>query len=116
MKEERYEDTYNAVYERPSQGVNERTSEVKMKEDNVNYEDKTERYPDNIKRNEIRKEESQKDEDNGITEHEKKVSDKSCAVTRNVKIHVLKSESGKKVDNNQEIIVKEEVFNEEVRE
>ena len=64
MKEERHEDAHNAVYERPSQGVNERTSEVKMKEDNVNCEDKTERYPDNIKRNKIRKEENQKNEDN----------------------------------------------------
>ena len=76
----------------------------------MNYEDKTERYPDNIKRNEIRKEENQKDEDNRITEHEKKVSDKSCVVTRNVKIHVLKSENRKKVDINQEIIEKKKLM------
>ena len=81
-----------------------------MKEDNVKYEYKIERYPDNIKRNEIRKEENQKYEDNGITEHEKKVSDKSCAVTRNVKIHGLKSENRKKVDNNQEIIEKKKLI------
>ena len=42
------------MYERPSKGVNERTSEVKMKEDNMNYEDKTERYPDTSRRYERR--------------------------------------------------------------